>query len=79
MFNIWNSNVFVEIGEAVGNVASRALGRRGGHPDLVEKLFRRHLQESQVLDLPLLAQSREKPSEEVIEGSFRALAEEESP
>ena len=42
MFNIFNSNVFIEIGEAIGNVKSKIFRRRRD-TDAVEQAFRKWL------------------------------------
>ena len=43
MFNFFNSNVWIEIGEAIGNVGSKALSavRRHDNATLVETALRR--------------------------------------
>jgi hypothetical protein len=78
MFNIFNSNVFVEIGEAIGNVGKRLLSR-GSHAETLDQAFRRALQDPLPLHLRLPNQAEKpvKPEEIVIEGSFRVLDEEE--
>ena len=45
MFNIFNSNVFIEIGEAIGNVGRKARSRlkRRSNPELVDRASRRQL------------------------------------
>lgn len=76
MFNIFNSNVFVEIGEAIGNVSKRLFPHRS-QADALDQAFRRHMQDPLSLHLPDEAGQPIKPSEIVIEGSFRVLDEEE--
>jgi hypothetical protein len=75
MFDIFNSNVFVEIGEAIGNVGKRLFPRRS-QAEALDQAFRRHLQDPLSLHLPDEAGQPTKPSEIVIEGSFRVLDEE---
>ena len=52
MFNIFNSNVFIEIGEAIGNVGDRVFSRRR-IPELVDSLFHKRLEAAQRIKLPL--------------------------
>ena len=55
MFNIFNSNVFVEIGEAIGNIRNKALRHRSA-AELVDQAFRRRLKERESLEIPILEQ-----------------------
>ncbi|MHB0859331.1 MAG: hypothetical protein ACYC5M_17415 [Anaerolineae bacterium] len=76
MFKIFYSNVFVEVGEAIGNVSKRLFPRRS-RAEALDQAFRRHLQDPLSLHLPDEAGQPIKPSEIVIEGSIRVLDEEE--
>jgi len=76
MFNIFNSNVFVEIGEAIGNIGKRLIPRRS-HAQALDEAFHRHLQDPIPLSLPSKATRSAQCDETVIEGSYRVLDEEE--
>ena len=76
MFNIFNSNVFIEIGEAIGNLGRRVFKRRT-HADELDEAFRRHLQSPLSLDMPDRTEVLCKPGDIVIEGVFRVIDEEE--
>lgn len=78
MFNIFNSNVFVEIGEAIGNVGKK-LSRRRSHADELEASFRRHLAAPLELHLPAPGADPPAPGDIVIEATFRVMDEEEEP
>ena len=77
MFNIFNSNVFVEIGEAIGNIRKRLFARRS-HAEVLDETFRRYLQDPIPLHLPKEAGKSTKADESiVIEGTYRVLDKEE--
>ena len=76
MFNIFNSNVFIEIGEAIGNVGKRLFPRRS-HAEALDEAFRRNLRDPLPLHLTDQAGDSAKPSEIVIEGNYRVIDEEE--
>jgi hypothetical protein len=76
MFNIFNSNVFAEIGEAIGDVGKR-LFRRRSQAEALDEAFRRHLQDPLPLHLPDKAERPAKPDESVIEGTYRIIEKEE--
>jgi hypothetical protein len=78
MFNIFNSNVFVEIGEAIGNVGQR-LFPRPYRARAMDEAFRRYLLDPLPLSVSNQPQRPVKPEEIVIEGSFRCLDEEDHP
>ena len=77
MFNFFNSNVFIEIGEAIGNVGK--VIKKRGDPELVEGILKRRLAEALHLTLPMPDETVSQPDESVIEGSFRVLSEREQP
>ena len=52
MFNIFNSNVLVEVGEAIGDMGARVFGSRGTTAELVDEIFRRRLGMAQRIRLP---------------------------
>jgi hypothetical protein len=76
MFNIFNSDVFVEIGEAIGNIRKRIFPRRS-QADALDEAFRRHLQDPIPLHLPDKTEKPARPDEGVIEGTYRILDKEE--
>jgi hypothetical protein len=76
MFNIFNSNVFVEIGEAIGNIGKRLFPHRS-HAEALDEAFHRHLQDPLPLHLPDKAEKPAKLDEGVIEGTYRVLDKEE--
>ena len=76
MFNFFNSNVFIEIGEAIGNVGRRLFSRRS-HADEMDESFRRHLQSPLHFQLPDRTEAPRKPGGIVIEGVFREITDEE--
>ena len=77
MFNIFNSNVFVEIGEAIGNVGKKFLRRRS-HADEMEESFRRHLAAPLEVHLPAPGETPPGPRGIVIDATFRVIDEEEA-
>ena len=76
MFNIFNSNVLIEIGEAIGNVRKKLFQRRS-HAEELDKSFRRHLLEPLPIKLPDISEQTSKPGDDVIEGVYRVVEEEE--
>ena len=70
MFKIFNSNVFIEIGQAIGNVR-RKLKKRSD-PELVDRLFRKKLKEYS-LELPDAPGRFMEPEDEVIDVEYRVL------
>lgn len=74
MFNIFNSNVFIEIGEAIGNVKDRVLGKRGS-TDAVEQAFRKWLTDSPRPRLPFVEGGLAYPDDTTVEGSFHILVD----
>ena len=72
MFHIFNSNVFAEIGEAIGNVSEKVFPRRSA-ADSVDKAFRKRLSEAGRMDIPALDEPCEYPDEEVIDIPFVVL------
>ncbi len=76
MFNIFNSNVFIEVGEAIGNVGRRLLGRRS-HAEQMDAAYRQHLQEPLHITLPDCDHKLRRPEGLVIEGVCRVISEEE--
>ena len=77
MFNFFNSNVLIEIGEAIGNVGKK-IRRRRGHADEMEASFRRYLAAPLELHPPCPGERPRAPEGIVIEASFRVLDEEET-
>ncbi|MBC7238494.1 MAG: hypothetical protein H5T71_00120 [Chloroflexi bacterium] len=75
MFNIFNSHVFIEIGQAIGNVGGKLFGH--GRAEMVESILKRRLREASALSLPELSEPVSRPQEEAIEASYRILAEKE--
>ena len=76
MFNFFNSNVFIEIGEAIGNLG-RKVFRRRTHADELDEAFRRHLQSPLSIEMLDRKEALRKPEDIVIEGVFRVVDEEE--
>ena len=77
MFNFFNSNVFIEIGEAIGNVGSKVFKRKRGDAELVDSIFQRRLSEGRGMALPLGEMHWGRCDEEAIEAEFRILSEKE--
>ena len=76
MFNIFNSNVFVEVGEAIGNVGRRLLHRHS-QAEQMDESFHRHLQDPLHIAFPSSGEAPCKPEGIVIEGVFREITGEE--
>lgn len=76
MFNIFNSNVIVEIGEAIGNIKRKLFPRRS-HADELDEAFRHHLQDPYPIILSDKNEGVSKPGDIVIEGVFRVIEKEE--
>ena len=51
MFNIFDSNVFIEIGEAIGDAGGRLLRPRRKTAELVDEMFRRRLTAARSIQL----------------------------
>ena len=77
MFNISRSNVFIEIGQAIGNVEGKLLGRGKAKGELVDGILRRRLSEANLLALPSPNEGLVRPGEEVIDAVYRVLSEKE--
>jgi len=74
VFNIFNSNVLIEIGEAIGNIGRRL--KRRSNPELVEQSFRKRLAEITV-DLPDTSGLFVEPEGEVIDAQYTVVDDEE--
>jgi len=77
MFNIFNSRVFVEIGEAIGNIGEKVMLRRRSAADQVDEAFRKRMKESRPVEIPIRQQSPVEPEEDVIDVSFVVLPPDE--
>jgi hypothetical protein len=66
MFNIFNSNVLIEVGEAIGNIKQKLTG--GGHGSLVDDLYQKQLEQPSRFTFD---------PDEVIDGEFRVLPKED--
>jgi len=76
VFNIFNSNVLIELGEAIGNVRKKLFQCRS-HAEELDKSFRRHLLDPLPINLPDINEQISKPDDDVIEGVYRVIEEEE--
>lgn len=76
MFNIFNSSVLIEIGEAIGNIGKR-LRRHSSHAEALDEAYHSYMQNPIRLHLPDKAGNPVKPSDNVIEGTFRVIDEED--
>lgn len=76
MFNFFNSNVWIEIGEAIGNIGKQ-VKRRKSNPELVDQIFRRRLAQS-TFELPLKSGEPAEPKNAVIDVEYRILDEKEA-
>ncbi|MHB1355036.1 MAG: hypothetical protein ACYCZF_03555 [Anaerolineae bacterium] len=74
MFNIFNSNVLIEIGEAIGNLRRRV--KKSSNPDLVDRIFRKRLSQS-VIELPSTPGRFTEPEGDVIDVEYRIVDDEE--
>ena len=72
MFNIFDSNVFIEIGEAIGNVRKKI--KRRSNPELVDRIFRKRLAQISV-ELPLEPGRVCEPVGDTIDVEYRLLDE----
>ena len=72
--NFFNSNVFFEIGEVIGNVGKRI--KRRSNPDLVDRIFRKRLAQISV-ELPLEPGRFKEPDGDTIDAEYRILDESE--
>jgi hypothetical protein len=72
MFHIFNSNVFVEIGEAIGNVSEKVFQRRSA-ADSVDKAFHKRLNAAGRIDIPALDEPCQYPDVEGIDVPFVVL------
>ena len=73
MFNIRDSNVFIEIGDAIGNVGKKMARRMKSNGEMVDQAFRRLLRQQSPLQIPLERPGQAKPSDDVIEAVFKVL------
>ena len=76
MFNGFNSDVFVEIGEAIGDIG-RSLWPRASRGQRMRETFHRLRDTSPTLNLDAASQREGRPDKDVIEGSFRIVGDEE--
>jgi len=70
MHSVFSSNVFSEIGEAIGNIGKRA--DKHSHPDLVDELFHKRLARANV-QLPEEPGHFGEPEGDVIDVEYRIL------
>lgn len=75
MFNIFNSHVLIEIGEAIGNV-KRKVVKEKSYGEAVEQAFRRHLAQGRGLDLRPADCQFSRPQDAAIDVEFRVIEEE---
>ena len=75
MFNISRSNVFIEIGQAIGNVGGELLRRGKSQADLVDGILKRRLSEASLLVPPSADEVLVDAEEEVIDAVYRVLTE----
>jgi hypothetical protein len=73
VFNFFNSNVFMEIGAAIGNVGHALFDRRQRSAELVGEAFQRRLEQLPQVALPLLEGEARFPDDEVIDAHFIVL------
>ena len=74
IFHIFNSNVFVEIGEAVGNVKRKF--KKRSNAELVDQLFRKRLEQT-AFELPDMPGDFIEPEGEVIDAEYQVLDDQE--
>ena len=72
MFNIFNSKVFVGIGEAIGSVGDKVFRRRSA-VDMVDEAFQRHLKETRSIRIPISQDLPIQPEEDIIDVPFVVL------
>lgn len=75
MFNIFNSNVLIEIGEAIGNLGRRV--KKRSNPELVDRIFRKRLSQT-AIELPSSPGRFTEPKGEVIDVTYRIINDEEA-
>ena len=75
MFNISRSNVFIEIGQAIGNVGEGLLRRGKSRGELVNSILKRRLSEASLLAAPSSDEELVDGEEEVIDAVYRVLTE----
>jgi len=76
MSSFFNSNVFVEIGEAIGNIGKR-LWPRASRGERMSESFRRLRDTGPTLRLDATSETQSHVSQDVIEGTFRIVRDEE--
>jgi hypothetical protein len=64
MFNIFNSNVFVEIGEAIGNIRNKAR-RHHSVAELVDQAFRGRLKNVGSIEVPIVGRPLAYPDNDI--------------
>ncbi|MHB1459465.1 MAG: hypothetical protein ACYC0V_21350 [Armatimonadota bacterium] len=74
MQSFFNSNVFVEIREAIGNLGRRV--RKRTNPELVDRIFRKRLAQT-AIELPRSPGRFAEPEGEVIDVTYRIINDEE--
>ena len=77
MFNIFNSNVMIEIGEAIGNIGNKLFKKPKRNAEIVDQAFRNRLTSGTLPSLNLGDSAEEVDAEDVIDASFRVLDKEE--
>ena len=73
MFNFFNSQVFIEIGEAIGNVAG-SLVRRRRSSDAVEQSLHKWLAEVSCPSLSTIDSTLTRPDDDAIDATYRVLS-----
>ena len=75
MFNISCSKVFVEVGQAIGNVGEGLLRRGKSQAELIDSILKRRLSEASLLAPPSADEELVDGEEEVIDAVYRVLTE----
>lgn len=77
MFRASHAGVFVEIGQAIGNVSAKLVGHSRRNAELVAGILERRLAEGTRLRLPSLTETLVRPEEHVIDAAYRVIYDKE--
>lgn len=77
MFKFFNSNVLINIGEAIGNIGSAVFKKPKRNAEIVDQAFKKMLASGSLPPLRLGENDDRVEADNVIDATFRVLGEED--
>lgn len=77
MFNIFDSTVLIEIGQAIGNVGGKLFKKPARNAEIVDEAFRSRLASGVIPPLHLGDDAAEVQADQMVDTTYRVLDKEE--